>query len=129
VSDPSMRAHLVELLGALEAVGADHEELYDTECREQLCDAAWRAFIEPEDGYELPRSFGLYAPQADVTVRAALARYVERAGARAVELALDAEGRLDALRNDEVETDGERQYYDDFFGGIGDGEARRALIR
>jgi hypothetical protein len=112
-----MEEILLELMEALEVVGREHEELYDTDVRDQMFSAVFSGFVEHKPDFELPLDYGLYDQSANEAVAAALAHYIERANTRAEQLGLKTkEGRLAAFQNEEVHTAGEQAYPDDFFG-------------
>ena len=112
-----MEELLRQLLNRLEGIGNDHEELYDTECREQMSDAVMKGFVRAASNYDLPHEFGLHSTEANRAVREALLEYVDRASAKASELGLSGfHDRLAAFQNSDVESDGEGSFYDDFFG-------------
>lgn len=117
MADGELRAALLDLLESLEAIGTEHEEVYDTDVRERMSEAVYKAFLNPVPGYQLPLEFGMFEPNANAAVRAAISGYVERAAARAAVLALsDPKARLAAFQDEDVMTRGEEQYPDDFFG-------------
>src|SRR5262245_27167735 len=98
--DDELRAALLELLESLEALGLEHEELYDSDVREQMSEAVHRGFIEPEPGYELPEEFGMFEPEGNAQVRAAISRYIVRAAARAAAIGLpEPNARLAAFQD------------------------------
>lgn len=112
-----MEELLRQLLNRLESIGHDHEELYDTECREQMSEAVMNGFVRATSNYALPDAFGLHSAEANQAVRQALAEYVAGATARAAELRLGGfHDRLAVLQNPHVESEGEGSFYDDFFG-------------
>jgi len=107
---------LFELLKRLETIGDAHEELYDSEVREQMGDAIVAAFIRPVDGYVLPTDFGLYSPEANAEVRSAIGDYVAKANPLAIKLGLSRfHERLAAFQDDSVQVNLHRDY-EDFFG-------------
>jgi len=115
--DRELRAALKQLLERLEVVGTTHEELYDTDVREQLFDAVLRSYLRPEPGYEFPETFGMFEPEGNAAVRSALLEYVKRAGARAAEIGVtDPTARLAAFQDSDVETKEGGAAPDEFFG-------------
>lgn len=117
MTDSQLVEALRDLLEELEAIGQSHEELYDTEVREQMAEAIRQGFLQPVPGYDLPKSFGTYTAEADLAIRAAVARYIERATRRSAQLGMiEPRARLDAFQDDEAKTRGEGSYYDYFFG-------------
>ena len=115
-SDARMAALLKQVMEELEVIGETHDELYDTDIRENLFEAVCAGFLKPEAGFRLFDDFGLASEEANRQVKAALARYLQAANERALELGLTtSRQRLNAFQNGEVCTD-EGQYPDDFFG-------------
>jgi hypothetical protein len=116
---PSARMEelLRRLLNRLERVGNDHEELHDTECREQMSDAIMNGFVRASGADGLRNEFGLFSAEGNLAVREALLEYVERACAKAFALGLSGfHDRLAAFQNPNVASDGEGILSDDFFG-------------
>jgi hypothetical protein len=116
-SNKEMAAHLKTLMENLEQIAHAHEELYDTDVLEQMSQAVLKSFIAPEAGYDLPERYGLFEEEGNVRVREAIESYVTaaRQTAERISLASPAE-RLAAFQDQEVHTDKEEQYPDDFFG-------------
>lgn len=114
-----MEEVLRQLLTRLEGIGESSEELYDTECREQMGDAVMNGFVRATSDYVMPSSFGLHSAEANQAVREALSGYVEGACAKATEQGLIGfHERLAAFQNPDVESDGEGSFFDDFFGYV-----------
>jgi hypothetical protein len=112
-----MEELLRRLLNCLERIGNDHEELYDTECREQMSDAIMNAFVRASGADGLRDDFGLYSAEANLAVREALLECVERACTKASDLGLITfHDRLAAFQNPNVASDGDGSFSDDFFG-------------
>lgn len=108
---------LKELLNKLEIVGETHEELYDSEVREQMGNAIFDGFIRPKHGYLLPDAFGLYTDDGNSAVKDALAEYILAANAKASEIGLSSfHDRLASFQNPDVKSESTSAYYDDFFG-------------
>jgi hypothetical protein len=111
-----MEQVLAELLTNLAAVEKEHPELSDTEVEEQTTAAVHDGFLSPTEGYELPEEFGMYSPEGDRAVRAALAAFLPAARAAA-----EAEGlvtfhqRLAAFQGSAVEVGPDHVCYNDFF--------------
>jgi len=107
---------LRDLLNRLSQIGESHEEIYDTECREQMGNPIINSFIRPLDDFELPIEFGLNSPEANSQVREALAIYIARANVMADELRLRSfHERLSAFQNGDVKSN-RGDYFDDLFG-------------
>lgn len=112
-----MEELLRKLLNHLDQVGVDHEELYDTECRQHLSNAVVDGFVRGQSEYILADDFGLHKAEANREVRKALTAYIADAKTKAAELGIvDFHKRLDAFQNPNVESDEEGSFYDDFFG-------------
>ncbi len=108
---------LKRLLNELEAIGEEHEEIYDSEVREQMSNAIFDGFIRPKDGFALLDELGMRSPIANQEVRAALANYIAAANAEAARAGVSSfHDRLAAFQNSEIDSDGEGAFYDDFFG-------------
>jgi hypothetical protein len=115
-ADAKMAALLKQVMEELEVIGEAHDELYDTDIKENLFEAVCAGFVKPQAGFRLFDDFGLASEEANHQVQAALARYLQAANERALELGLTTpRQRLHAFQNGEVCTD-EGQYPDDFFG-------------
>ena len=107
---------LLELLQRLEAVGDEHQELFDSEVRKAMDAAAHYGFIKPEPGYTLPVEFAMFSPDGDGQVREVLAWFLPAAHRAAELAALDTfHKRLGAFQNLEVCT-ARKNDYNDFFG-------------
>ncbi len=112
-----MEKLLRQLLNRLEEIGNIYEELYDTECREQMSDAIMNGFVRSMDAFVWPDEFGLHSAEANQAVREALQEYVDRASLKASELGLSQfHVRLAAFQNPNVVSDRDGSYFDDFFG-------------
>ncbi len=110
---------LRQLSEGLESVGERCEEICDTDIREQMYDAIISVFIDPKYEYVLPTEFGMFTPEGNGAVYQALARFLLPLVTAASAAGLSApRERLLAFQNDGVETSGEGNYYDDFFGYI-----------
>jgi len=111
-----MKKALKQLINALDKVFEEHEEVGDTDVREQMYDAVHKGFIVPETGYELPPKFGMFTDEADKQVRAALQKFLEHPEVTAAADSLDTpEARLAAFQDIEVESN-EGNTYDEYFG-------------
>jgi hypothetical protein len=74
-----MKDELKNLLDRLEDIANEHEELFDTDVREQMYEAVYHGFIVQTPGYTLPNSFGVFEPAGNAKVRAALAEFIAAA--------------------------------------------------
>jgi hypothetical protein len=116
-NDSILRNVLQVLMEDLEAVGAIHEELYDTEVRENMFEAVLRSFLKPEPGYVLPHDYSMFKEEGNLAIRNALGKYIDKASKRCIEMGLsDPIERLAAFQDGDVKTKSEGSYPDDFFG-------------
>lgn len=106
---------LLRLLEDLEAVGAEHEEIYDTEVREAMGSTVFRGLLKP-DGEDAPIDY-LDDETANQRVAEALKNYIDTANERAPQLGIvKFKDRLAAFQDCSVMTANERNTTDDFFG-------------
>lgn len=109
---------LLALLESLEAIAIEHEEIYDTDCREAMREVVHNLFLNPAPTYRWGSDFGLSGEQANLAVREALSQYIEGANRQASQLGLDFQARLAAFQDLSVSTPKHRNNYDDFFGHV-----------
>jgi hypothetical protein len=95
---------LLELLNRLEAIGQEHEEIYDSEVRDQMREAVHDGFLDLVPGYKLPDTFGLRSDEGNRLVREALSSYIEAATAKAQALGLTFKQRLNAFQSTDAMT-------------------------
>ncbi len=115
----AMKAHLQGLLDDLAAIGEQHDEIYDTDVKEQMAEAVWDGFIAPKSGYVLPDEFGMFSAEGNSAVKAALAKYIKSANETAAERGLrTSKERLDVFQDIEVALSVDGQTYDEFFGHL-----------
>lgn len=111
-----MKRALKQLINALDKVFEEHDEVGDTDVREQMYDAVHKAFIVPRAGYELPEKFGMFSPEGNALVRAALKKFLaHKEIAAAAESLKTAEERLAAFQDVEVESS-DGNTIDEYFG-------------
>ncbi len=111
-----MKQALKELIDDLVKVDEEHEEVTDTDVREEMFTAIHQAFIEPKDKFKLPNDFAMFSPKGNKKVKEALQRFLSNPEVQtaAKELKRPQE-RLDAFQDLSVE--GSNGYtYDEFFG-------------
>lgn len=109
-----MRDSLLKLFEELEKVGAEHEELYDTEVREAMGSTVFRGFLKPE-GKESQMTY-LDDEEANLRVVEALKNYIDAANEGARQFGLvKFKDRLAAFQDCSVIT-AEGNTTDDFFG-------------
>lgn len=88
-----MREPLVRFLDALEAIGAEHDELYDTGVRVRLAAVIQRFLITKSAGNDVPDELGMFSRKGNRLVRTALATYLAEATLRANALTLNKAAR------------------------------------
>lgn len=109
-----MKKPLIALLDAMDEIYEQHVELGDTAVRERMREVIENALLAPVAGYVIPDEFGLFEPEGDAKVKAALARFIEAARGDAAGLTIR-EDRLLAFQDVSVES-GEGNTYDEYFG-------------
>jgi hypothetical protein len=117
VMSNGMRDPLVRFLDALEAIGAEHEEVYDTDVRERLAAVIEQRLIVKSSEVDVPDELGMFSPEGNQLVRAALVTYLDEAAPRADALNLDEAARRAAVWDGEaVSTNG--MPVDEFLGWV-----------
>ncbi len=115
-----MEKLLQTLLEELDAIMEDHEEIGDTYVSIRMTQAVRDGFLAPKPNFVLPRQFGMFTPQADRKVRAALQRFLQQARKTAEAEGLNTpRARLAAFQNLNVCSQ-EGSCYNDFFGYCND---------
>ena len=64
-----MKTALKQLVDDLDNVFEEHEELGDTDVREQMYEAISKSFIVPQAGYVLPAEFGMFSDDGNKKVQ------------------------------------------------------------
>jgi hypothetical protein len=111
-----MEAELRKLLERLEDIGKEHREVFDSDVRQAMSNALVDGLARLRPDFTLPSTFGMYSPEADEKVYAALQAFLD-----AARQLVSAEGlatfhqRLAAIQNHAVITDGGNDF-DEFFG-------------
>ncbi|MCI4569030.1 hypothetical protein [Lysobacter sp. CFH 32150] len=112
----TMKNALKKLIDDLDAVAVEHEEVSDTDVREQMYDAVHKSFIAPRPGFSLPESFGMFSDEGDRKVLIAIREFLAAPGLAAAAAALKTpEARLDAFQDIDVQSDAGNAY-DWYFG-------------
>jgi hypothetical protein len=112
----NMKRALLQLINALDGVFEEHEEVGDTDVREQMYDAVHKGFILPQAGYSLPPKFGMFTDDGDKLVRLALQKFLAHPDVMALSKSLPTpEERLAAFQDPDV-TSTEANTYDEYFG-------------
>lgn len=72
-----IRECLFDLLTNLERIGDDHEELFDSEVREQAGNVLMDLFVRQAIDCEIPVSLGMSNDQGNAVLRAAIMQFVD----------------------------------------------------
>ncbi len=111
-----MEEILRALLEQLERIGKAHEELYDSDVRQEIGNSLMDGFVRTHADHPVPQEFGMFTPEGNGEVRAAVADFIDAASEKAVELRISCfHDRLAALQNRTVHT--QHGYdYEEFLG-------------
>lgn len=111
-----MKKALKQLLDNLDAIVEEgHDELLDTDVREQMADAVHQTLVDPQEDYELPDTFGMFSDEGNAMVKTALEKFLSHAEVAAAKKIPTAAARLDAFQDIDVEST-EGNTYDEYFG-------------
>ena len=111
-----LKASVARFFNALEAIGETHEELYDTDVREQLAETLYFAFVWGHRLRSAPVTFGMFSAEGDAMVSSVVSAFLREALQEAsVEHIAIGAPRLAALQNASIVTKG-GQTYDNFIG-------------
>lgn len=69
---------MAALLEDLESLGQEHEELYDTDVREQLWACVEAGLIKQLPGFRAPAEFGMFTPEANAKLARIMEENLER---------------------------------------------------
>jgi len=123
----TVREAVLQLYQALEDLAADHEELSDTDVREQLAETLAWYFVWNKPTDVLPRSYGMFTEEGDEAVRRAVERFLKAALPLATaERLAPGRKRHDVLQDKQLLTRG-KQRYDAFIGHAAAPAAAREL--
>lgn len=96
---------LGQLLTAFDKIFAEHEEIGDSDVRDQMYAAIYGSFIQPQRGYTLPARFGMFSDKGNDLVRFALHKFLTHPEIRIASKALKTpEHRFAAFQDGDVET-------------------------
>lgn len=110
-------SELRAFLDDLEKVGERHSELFDTDVREQLWAAIERKYIQLDQAYDLPLTFGMFSEAGNSELRAVLVHNLANMVSAAEIYKLDSEfKRLESLQNSNVRSRLHGYTYDEFIG-------------
>lgn len=73
-----MEAAVIQLLNRLEEIGRTHEELYDTDVREQTGRWFMELFFNGHVGLPPPAEYGMFSENGNAAVQAAFIEFAER---------------------------------------------------
>lgn len=105
------------LLDQLETIGETHEELYDTDCREQMSAAVMKRFLAMIKGSRMPQHFGMFSDDGNLAVRSALDAFIKTARKCVKSEELDTfHVRLVAFQNEQIVSSNKQLNYEEFFG-------------
>ncbi len=111
-----MKDALKKLLDLLDAIGHEHEELFDTDVRQNMSNAIMDGFVRHRLQFEIPETYGMYSEEANAAVRGAITEYIAAANNRAEELGLKRfHERLNAVQDRTVRSVNGNDY-DEFLG-------------
>ena len=111
-----MKDALKKLLDGLDEIGSKHEELFDSDVRQNMSNAIMEGFVRQRLQYEVPQDFGMFSEAGNTAVHDAIAEYVATANEKADELGLSAfHDRLNAVQDGSVGSINGNDY-DDFLG-------------
>ena len=96
---------LKQFLSALDTIDDQHQELGDTDVREQMDAAIHRGFVHSRKDYVLPQKFGMFSEKANALVRAALGAFLLHPEVRkAAKVLKTPEDRFAAFQDGDVKT-------------------------
>lgn len=110
-----MDVALKRLLDAFDAIGETHGEVFDTMVRELTGGRIYRAFVLAEPEAEAPASYGLFEPEGNAAVGAALDAFLADPAVVAMTASATPLQRLAAFQNGDVLSTGGVPY-DEYFG-------------
>src|SRR4051812_13305913 len=111
-----MKDALKTLLDLLDAIGIEHEELFDTDVRQNMSNAIMEGFVRHRLQYEITKDLGMFSEEGNTAVRNALTVYIAAANEKADELGLKTfHDRLNAVQDGSVRSVNGNDY-DEFLG-------------
>src|SRR5262245_52610042 len=111
-----MKNALKRLLDDLDEILEQHEEVGDTDVREQMYVAIRSGFVMPEAGYIVPPRFGMFSTQGDRRVREAIVKFLtDPELAVASQACQTPQARLDWFQDSDVLSNTGKAF-DEFFG-------------
>ncbi len=120
---------LRQLLDSLDSIFERHEEVGDSDVRDQLAAAIRGGFVAPEPDFRLPPKFGTFSRGADKQVRTALQSFLSHPEVAEASRSLQTpEARLAAFQNIGVRS-AKGTTYDEYFGHLSAEDITKAAAR
>ncbi len=111
-----MKKALRQLLDSMDQIFEQHEEIGDTDVKQNMYDAIHAGFIVPRPGYTLPAEFHMFSDEGNKKVQSALQKFLVHPEVLAASKSLKAaEARLAAFQGGNVASR-EGNTYDFYFG-------------
>lgn len=111
-----MKNALKQVLDDLDQIAAQgHDEVYDTDVREEMHEAVHQTLVEPQKDYMLPDNYHMFSDEGNALVKAALAKFLAHPEYIAAKDLPTARDRLNAFQDMNVQSD-EGMSYDEYFG-------------
>jgi hypothetical protein len=119
----SIKKPLLQLLNEFDRIAQTYEEIGDTDVREQIRVALNDGYVTPKDGFELPETFGMFEPDGNAQVGAALRQFLAAANKIAAQRKnlQTAKGRLRSIQDENVTSDA-GTLYDEYWGYVDEDE-------
>jgi hypothetical protein len=119
----SIKKPLLQLLNEFDRIAQTYEEIGDTDVREQIRVALNDGYVTPKDGFELPETFGMFEPDGNAQVGAALRQFLAAANKIAAQRKnlQTAKGRLRSIQDENVTSD-DGTLYDEYWGYVDEDE-------
>lgn len=111
-----MNTVLQHLLNRLEGISVNHQEIFDSEVRQNMSNVIMDGFVRQTVDYTIPVNFGMFSEQANDAVREAIAEFISTANKVAHQSGMNAfYDRLDFMQDDKVRTNAGNDY-EEFLG-------------
>lgn len=109
----AIASQLQRLLSALDQVAAESEEIFDSDCRQEMGEAVMEAFVRANGVEVIPKKFGILNDDACVVVHEAIACFAMESlkllGSQSFK------DRLESLQDTSVQSD-DGNDYEEYFG-------------
>ncbi len=111
-----MKTALQQLLNALDKLAeGGHDEVMDTDVREQMYVAVHSTLVEPVANYQLPEEYGMFSPEGNKKVKTILSEFFSHPEVAFAKKLPTAKARLDAFQDIDVVSSAGNTY-DEYFG-------------